>query len=256
MRELNIAKFLRSVILLTFLLTSLSSFAGVVRSIKTNDKKMNRINLRMGQSTVLRFKGDRPKKVVIGNQNYYNVEFVEGTSDVTLQPLQTVPTNLFVYCQKNTYGFLLTTRNSGRYDDLVNINWEEPYKKVVVNGRVITKRKPNVKKLKRSIKVGNNLVASNFTIVSYRRKKRIIVDFNVSNVSGEEISLKEIQVFATRSRKHLRHQTFAVEKQKLGVMKPVRIRLVVNLQQPRGFTLHIDLAGQKARTIINKRYFK
>jgi hypothetical protein len=127
-KEIDIITSFRLVVVFALILSSLTSYAGIVRAIETDDKKMNRIHLRMGQSTVLRFHGDRPKKVVIGNQNYYNVEFVEGTMDVTLQPLSPVPTNLFIYCQKKTYGFLISTTNQGKYDDLVN-NFLETTKK-------------------------------------------------------------------------------------------------------------------------------
>ena len=78
----------------TALIVSLNSFAGQIRTIHMNPDKMRLVNLRMGQSTVLRFT-DKPKKIVIGNQNYYSVEFIE--NDVTIQPLGRVKTNLFIY---------------------------------------------------------------------------------------------------------------------------------------------------------------
>ena len=57
--------------------------AGGIRTVQVNDKKMQRIYLKMGRATVLRFTS-KPKKVVIGNQNYYAVEFID--NDLTIQP--------------------------------------------------------------------------------------------------------------------------------------------------------------------------
>ena len=69
----------------------------MVRDIYTDDRKMNPVRLGMGQSTVLRFQ-ERPEKIVIGNRNYYNIEFVKGSKDVTIQPLARVKNqSLYLY---------------------------------------------------------------------------------------------------------------------------------------------------------------
>src|ERR1700722_5736196 len=95
--------------------------AGSVRTIYVDSKTMSPIHLKLGESTLLRF-NEKPKKVVIGNANYFNVEFVE--SDVTIQPLGRNSTNLFVYCEDHTYGFLLNVGPQGGYDDLVLVKWK------------------------------------------------------------------------------------------------------------------------------------
>lgn len=230
--------------------------AGVVRTIKTNDKKMNTIHLKMGQSTVLRFKDHRPKKIVIGNQNYYNIEFVEGTNDVTLQPLSTVPTNLFVYCQKHTYGFLLNTRNTGRYDDLVNIKWKESPKKIKVNGKLVQRDKAKIKRLKKSLKFSNYLLLSNFRVTSFKNNKKVIVDFHIKNVSKSDLNLKNFGLFATRSNKELPVQDYAIEKDEILSFETIKARFVTNLEKKRGFTLNTSYLKQRRKLIINKRYFK
>src|ERR1700722_11348359 len=103
------------------LLVSETLFAGTVRTVGINNGAMAPIYLKMGKSTVLRFI-EKPKKVVIGNQNYYGLEFIE--NDVAIQPLGAVGTNLFVYTENHTYGFLLTPGE--RYDDLVFVRWRYP----------------------------------------------------------------------------------------------------------------------------------
>lgn len=227
-----------------------------MRSIETDDKKMNRIFLRMGQSTVLRFNDDRPKKVVIGNQNYYNVEFVEGTSDVTLQPLQTVPTNLFVYCQKKTYGFLITTKNYGKYDDLVNVFWKPPRTTLKVKGKIVVIDKKNVNKLNKKIKVGNSLLITNLVSTSYKRRNTIILDFNLRNTSTNKIDLKELEIYVTRSNKKLENQTFIINESILQRAETTKVRLIVNLKHRRGFTLNTIFKDQTGKLIIGKRYLK
>ena len=98
--------------------------AGGIRTVQVNDKKMQRIYLKMGRATVLRF-ASKPKKVVIGNQNYYAVEFID--NDLTIQPQGRVATNLFVYTPYRTYGFNLRVCSNCRSDDLVFVKWKSSY---------------------------------------------------------------------------------------------------------------------------------
>jgi len=99
------------------------SYAGQVRNLSTSSQKMPVINLMTGRSTVLRFSSP-PMKVIVGNQNYFNIEFVD--SDVTIQPLGHVSSNLFVYGDGFTYGFILKVNQSQDYDDLVFVRGNSP----------------------------------------------------------------------------------------------------------------------------------
>jgi len=236
-------------------MTAQSVNAGLVRSIRTDDKQMNHITLKMGQSTVLRFNDDRPKKVVIGNQNYYNIEFVEGTSDVTLQPLQAIATNLFVYCDKKNYGFLIKTKNHGQYDDLVNVYWKEPPRAVKLKGKVLVSSKKKVRRIKNLINL-DRIKVSNFAVTSYKEKKSIFVDFLIRNAFKEDQNLKEINVFATRRGKKLKNQTFVIEKSKLSIGEKTRSRLIIAMDRKKGFTLNISLGKEFGKTIISKKVLK
>lgn len=108
--------------------------AGGIRTVQVNDKKMQRVYLKMGRATVLRFTS-KPKKVVIGNQNYYAVEFID--NDLTIQPQGRVATNLFVYTPYRTYGFNLRVCSNCRSDDLVFVKWKSSYRWT----KVTTKKK-------------------------------------------------------------------------------------------------------------------
>ena len=96
------------------------TLAGKVRSLQATDNEMVTIHLKMGRSTVIRFR-EKPQKVVAGNQNYFNIEFIG--KDVTIQPQAMVISNLFVYGKDRVYGFILKVGNS-EYDDLVKVRWE------------------------------------------------------------------------------------------------------------------------------------
>lgn len=100
------------------------AIASSIRTVQVNDRKMQLVYLKLGRATVLRFTA-KPKKVVIGNQNYFSVEFID--NDLTIQPLGKVETNLFVYTPYRTYGFVLRVCSSCRTDDLVFVKWKSNY---------------------------------------------------------------------------------------------------------------------------------
>ena len=56
-------------------------FAGRVRTLYVNDKKMEKIFLSPGKSTILHFL-EKPEKFIVGNLNYINIEFTG--NDITL----------------------------------------------------------------------------------------------------------------------------------------------------------------------------
>ena len=104
----------------SFLSLTIESEAAV-RSVTATDRAITPIYLRLGRSTVLRFH-EKPRKVVLGNQNYFNIEFVE--NDLAIQPTGGVSTNLFVYGEFHTYGFALDVGSA--VDDLVHVEWSSP----------------------------------------------------------------------------------------------------------------------------------
>src|SRR5688572_1194457 len=87
------------------------AMAGQVRTLYTNDRMMRTVYLAMGRSTILRF-DEKPKTAVIGNQNYFNVEYIG--NDLTIQPQGIVATNLFVYTESQTYGLILKVGQDSR----------------------------------------------------------------------------------------------------------------------------------------------
>ena len=94
-------------LILEYFLISIS-MGSEIKEINSEIKKINPIYVKVGRSTVIQFE-KRPVKAVVGNQNYYSIEFVN--NDVTIQPLANIPTNLFIYTETETYGFDLLPRS-------------------------------------------------------------------------------------------------------------------------------------------------
>lgn len=92
-----------------------------VKDVKTNDSKIVPIMSSLGRVTILQF-SHIPKKVILGNSNYFNTQF-NGT-DVSIQPLSKVNSNLFVYTTHHRYGFRIQVCQCENYDDLVKVYWE------------------------------------------------------------------------------------------------------------------------------------
>ena len=105
------------IFLLALLATQLQ--AGMVREIVSNNKKSQDIYLCLGRSTILRFES-KPQKIVAGNKNYFNFDFVK--NDVTIQPLARVTSNLFVYTQNSSFAFNLRFLKDCRSDDLIKVS--------------------------------------------------------------------------------------------------------------------------------------
>ena len=109
---------------------------GKVRKVFIDDGRMHPVSLNLGYSTVLRFE-DPPQKIVVGNQNYFNIEYTG--KDLTIQPLDIVVTNLFVYTKRHAFGFILNVREGEGRDDLVKIFLRLP--KVPMKKRTIVNLK-------------------------------------------------------------------------------------------------------------------
>ena len=109
-----------------FIMLCLAAFfaalPGSIKEARIDDNEMQPVVLKMGKSTILRFE-EKPQKIVVGNQNYLNIEYI--ANDVTIQPLGPVTTNLFVYTKKRVFGFILTVSVRGDYDDLVKVFWQK-----------------------------------------------------------------------------------------------------------------------------------
>ena len=229
----------------SILLFSSLAFGGRIRTIHMNKDSMKDIHLKMGQSTVLRFT-EKPIKVVIGNQNFYSVEFIE--NDVTIQPLGAVKTNLFVYTPHHVYGFILKPNHNGSYDDIVNVKW--------ASSGFILKKTPrkklfSEKNLRQIIKMKSIEVSLKKIIINKTRGTHII-EFQVLNNGLKKLKSKDISFYLTRSNKKLLVQEAALITPVVEPFKAVRGRLLVKLDKKQGFTFNVEYQKAKKGTIVSR----
>jgi hypothetical protein len=226
------------------LLIGTVAFAGTIRNIEISSKKMEPVYLKLGQSTVLRFR-ETPKKVVVGNQNYFNVEFVG--NDITIQPQGPVKTNLFVYGEYHTFGFILNAGSFRKYDDLVNVTWKSP--KI----RMSQRRKLSSKKIKRKIQLKSKLNC-NLEKITEIRPNFYLLEFSLFNHSSKTISVGQVDLFLTRSKIKLPKQRLIFSDEKIEKNLGIKGRIFFNLSQKKGFSLHLLNKNDTKKTIIS-RYF-
>lgn len=238
------------------LVWSFSALASGIRTVHVNDEKMQAISLRMGKATVLRFP-DKPKKVVIGNQNYYSVEFID--NDLTIQPLGDVDTNLFVYTPHRTYGFLLKVCHGCRYDDLVYVRWKSKFQPP-------TRSRPDQSPSRASIP-GFKPIGLKFdleerlqvevvrTMADEGRSLRM-VDVNIKNLTSEQIKISSLKLVATRSNVPLSGQGYVIEEDSLQAGKSSRARLFLPLSERRGFSLNAVLGEKKNKIIVGQKFLQ
>lgn len=202
------------------------AYAGSVRTTAADKASMTPIYLKMGQSTVLRFQ-DKPRKVVVGNQNYMSIEFID--NDVTIQPQDTVATNLFVYGENHTYGFILTVGH-GNYDDLVYVRWAP---------RIEIKSRPAFLDRKRRIqsmpKIGfkmDRLISGQVERVMGPLSSGVhLVDLEIENITKEKIEMHNFQVILTQARLPVSGMTYGFDKDEILPKQKVRVRVVFKTEE-------------------------
>ncbi len=237
---------IRILILGLALLVSPNLFASNVRTVAVNNDAMAPIFLKMGKSTVLRFI-DKPKKVVIGNQNYYGLEFIE--NDVAIQPIGAVGTNLFVYTEHHTYGFLLTPGE--RYDDLVFVRWKYPQVGKTDGPRPAAAKVVNPKL---SFMVGDGLKVRIDKIQGPSTFGLHIIDCTFENVGKNELDISGMDLRATRSGKALENQSVVIERDKLKSREKAKARIVLKLGVKEDFLIEGKLKGASGKTVMARKF--
>jgi hypothetical protein len=237
----------RLILSLALSLFSLNSFAlrSEIREVDTNDRLMKVVNLTMGRSTVISFE-HKPVKVVSGNSNYFNVEFVG--NDLTLQPLAPVETNLFVYTEKGTkFGFLLKVGSVALYDDILYIKWKtqnEIFQKSLKPQKLL---QPFKLSLERDLEINVKGFKRLGEIKSY------YFDFELVN-SGEKLKTSLVDVFVSRANQRFTGQKLIYEKDEVKKDETTRARLITRVEQATDFSFIVKVNGKEVKTIITKDY--
>lgn len=100
-------------------LTIISTLIAEVRLVPPDTMTMHKVRLVLGRSTVIRLPG-KALKVILGNQNFFKVEF--SGRDLAVKPLAIQSSNMFVYTEDESYGFVLETLRAPPYDDLIVVS--------------------------------------------------------------------------------------------------------------------------------------
>jgi len=241
---MSLASFLLGVAIFSF---SVETFAQrkEIREVDTNDRLMKEVHLTMGRSTVLSFES-KPVKVVSGNSNYFNVEFVG--NDLTLQPLAPVETNLFVYTEKGAkFGFLLKVGSASIYDDILYIKWK-------TQGEILMKSlKPQKLLQPFKLSLGRDL---EFSVKRFSRLgeiKTYLIDFEILN-KGEKLNTSLVDVFVSRANQRFIGQKLIFEKDEIKKDEVTRARILTRIEQGQDFSFTVKVNGKEVKSIIAKDY--
>ena len=221
------------------------------KEVYVNSNKMQSVFLKLGRSTVLRFR-EKPKKIVLGNSNYFNIEFVE--NDLTIQPLQSgVTTNLFVYGTYHLYAFNLKSTFGNYYDDLLKVRWKSPriYKK---KKRKVKNSK--VKKVSKTLEIPGKLKIELKSVLQNKRLGMTILDFEVVSLQKSNLKTKDIEVILTRKKKSLVDQKFVFETDEIKQGKGARLRVLLSPITRIAFTVTAKYEGKDTKLIISNEDLK
>ena len=221
----------------------LSTYAGIVRILPVGDDKMEPVRLKVGNTTILRFVG-LPHKTVLGNKKFFKVEFVE--KDVTIQPLGEAATNLFVYTKNGSYGFILTAKFFGEYDDLVKVHRKQTYGRYLLTRK--TKKAPNPTLSLTSLKASVEGVAS-------PKKGMLEISLKIGNKTTQKIPTGKIRLFVTLWGKRLSPQKAYFRKSMLAPKETTEAKVVLILEdekETQGLKLHLGLQGETAEITLTK----
>ncbi|MDH4468013.1 MAG: hypothetical protein QE271_08145 [Bacteriovoracaceae bacterium] len=244
---------LTKLVLVCFVMGSVNVYAKrkEIREVFTNDHEMKAINLTMGRSTVLSF-NDKPVKVVAGNSNYFNIEYV-GT-DLTIQPLAKVETNLFIYTQsKNKYGFHLKVGALQNYDDMVYVRWKGSGPGIDAIKSAVDVGTPPVAFSPFTFKFGKvEIVAKN--LIHLRGTKTYALDFDVKNKDSKSLKLKSLQVFVSQKEQRLLGQQVVFEKDSILMYDQSRGRLFFPSEKVSGIKFIVQFGKITRKKSILKKY--
>ncbi|MBS1983278.1 MAG: hypothetical protein JST16_03825 [Bdellovibrionales bacterium] len=193
---------------------------------------MQPIYLTMGRSTVLRF-DEKPKTAVIGNQNYFSLEYIG--SDLTIQPLGTTTTNLFVYTESQTYGLILKVGGSALYDDLVHVH----FRPGVLNSGVGSVRR----ELVGEVRIDRRAEIKGFARVTLQKLTTAvpqglsILDLEIENLSKEQIAVEKLKFEIRQGSRVVPINKIVAEVGELNPTEETKVRIIVRAANLKGTAL-------------------
>ncbi len=233
--------------LIGFVLHS-SAFA-IVRTLSLDQNAMAAINLSMGRSTILHFT-EKPTKIIAGNQNYFNVEFTG--EDVTIQPLGSVTSNLFVYTEYHRYGFVLRVGGHEVYDDLVQIRWRDSH--------VLS---PLAPKMKTKVDEEKKLPATKDAEVLLKKAffdkslSLAVIELEFKDKSGSGLTSKAIQISVTQGGKAISPRRIVFDREMTDSKDPVlKMRAFIEAQAKQAISVRIKIKSRETRLMLPGKVFE
>lgn len=169
------------------------------KTVQLSEHQIYPLMLALGKTTLLRF-SEKPQKLIIGNKNYFNIE--NNGTDIALQPIGKVATNLFVYTSDQTFSFSIKVCENCASDDFVNVHrkvfdlplqQEEPKKRFKEMSLNLVQRFSDVELQFTRIKKRDSTALIDFTIAPKSKVLFIASEFKlqVNNVASE-MAIKEL----------------------------------------------------------------
>lgn len=236
-----------TVFLIHFFAFTLAHAEGI-RTIHVDSDKIHPVYLALGKSTILRFK-DRPKKVVVGNQNYFGIEYID--NDLAIQPQGVVKTNLFVYTETRVYGFHLVV-GQGRQDDLVRVEWQPPTTRPDSKAPIIFDKRKEFKG--QSFLIGKSLTAIPQSIQYSKSREMYFLDLQILNRTKDSIDLSKLKLIATRGDLAINPQLLVKETDKIPPNKNCKLRLFFGSKNSAALTVNAELEGKKSKFIVSEKF--
>lgn len=178
---------------------------------------------------------------------YFSIEFTG--NDVTIQPLEKVTSNLFIYSGHRRFGFILKVCQCPFYDDLVKVYWKPKLKKKTIRTGAKKKRKFT----RRSFIVGpSDVFISN---IFYHRFNDIYV-IDGSFVLPKDSKPIKKQIWATRRGKKLKVLDVVFSDAKFREYRVSKFRMFLKLTKPVDFTLRVRLGTQSGRITVFRRWYQ
>lgn len=236
------------VLIIIMSIPSLAIARNPIRTLYTSDKVIKPIFLSLGRSTLLKFK-EKPEKIVIGNKNYHNLEYIN--NDVTVQPLAAFDTNLFVYTKnKRTYSFLLKVVPKDKYDDVVHVRWKSSFKPYRINKQV----KPKLRFPSKVLNFNNAVQVIVKGLYKTHIKSSYVIHLKLNNMSHSRVDMKDVKIYLTRSGKKISFQKSFFLQDSIASKQSTKARILFSLKNIKGVTLNIEFKGKKRKTIISRKY--
>lgn len=241
---MSLVRLILGVALLSFS-TSIFAQRKEIREVDTNDRLMKVVNLTMGRSTVISFE-HKPLKIVSGNSNYFNVEFVG--NDLTIQPLAPIETNLFVYTEKGTkFGFILKVGPLNLYDDIIYIKWKTQ------NEILLKSLKPQKELQPFRLFLADGLEINVKKFLRLGEIKSYLIDLEILN-KGDKLKTSNLDIFVSRSNQRFIGQKLVFEKDEIKKNERTKARVLTRIKQAQDFSLIIHRDGKEVKSIITKEY--